>query len=73
VRGLDENGDITERQECLKKSFEKEFKYRNLKSLLAKGKEYQNNACLFSLLDLPPCVLHLEMRVGLIMITMVLG
>ena len=56
----------------MKERLKVEFRYRQLKQGLARGEELANSASLFRILDAVPCVLHMENRVGLKTLTMLL-
>jgi hypothetical protein len=72
-RNLPDTGTLSDRQNRLKESLKMEYRYRQLKEGIARGEKMSNSACAFSILDAVPCVLHMENRVGLKMLTLLLS
>jgi hypothetical protein len=73
ARNLPDTGTLLDRQNRLKESLKMEYRYRQLKEGIARGEKLSNSACAFSILDAVPCVLHMENRVGLKMMTLLLS
>ena len=70
LRGLSVSGNLERRRERLRESFRKEAAYIEQIDELEHGR--QRNGALFLLLQAIPCILHMENRVGIKIITMLL-
>jgi hypothetical protein len=71
LRGLGVQGTLEERCTRLKTSLEMEWLHKEISDAIAHGNKAKVNA-LFTLLDTVPCILHMENRCGLKIITMLL-
>lgn len=65
------SGRLWERQERLRKQLEAEYMYRKLKDALDHGRKSEAHA-IVKLHETVPCILHMENRVGLKLLTMLL-
>ena len=72
VRKLDLRGSIEERQRRLKSSQVREWEYYQSKKLIDDFKGSMHSTALVYLLDTVPCILHMENRMGLKILTMCL-
>jgi hypothetical protein len=71
LRDLDTNGSLEERRERLKECLVLEYSYTSLQSAINHGDKGTENA-LFVLINAVPCILHMENRVGLKVLTRLL-
>ena len=70
LRGLSTAGNLTTRRELLKEGLAKEWRLRQLMTELKTNKRPET--ALFLLMQVIPCILHMEMRVGLKVLTMII-
>jgi hypothetical protein len=71
LRDLDTSGGIEERRERLQDSLVLEYSYSSLQSAINHGTKGTENA-LFIMINAVPCILHMENRVGLKILTRLL-
>lgn len=71
IRQLPVNGPLIERQERLRESLVMEYKYRQLRDAVAHGRKSEAHA-IVKLHETVPCILHMENRIGLKILTMLL-
>lgn len=71
LRNLPVTGRLLDRQERLRISMETEYKYRQLRNALHHGRRSEAHA-IVKLHETVPCILHMENRAGLKIITMLL-
>jgi hypothetical protein len=71
-RNLSTRGNLGIRRERLRDSLISEWKYRELKKGLDRGEVLQNSACAYLVIDAVPCILHMENRIGLKFLTLLL-
>lgn len=72
LRGLDAKGTVRQLRDRLRESMIQEWMYRELKRSIAHGVELNADGAYFVVMDAVPCSLHMENRVGLKLITMLL-
>jgi hypothetical protein len=71
-RNISALGSMAVRRQRLKDSLVSEWQYLQLKKGLAQGELMENSACAFLVIDAVPCSLHMENRIGLKFLTLLL-
>ena len=72
ARGLDISGSLEDRQKGLKSSHVKEWWYHQAQRVKDQFKDSKKTTALVYMMDAIPCILHMENRMGLKLLTMIL-